>query len=180
MVTSHYANLARLMNLLRDSLRMKYRLSVSILAALTLSACALWPGSRGLGVNVVQDSDYCGTRTPQAELHYFASPDPFAAWITEREIDGLRASAASLTGVFVVELGQRPSAGYSIKAINGASHIEGDTLYLAMRWSGPGLDSNVSPEVLSPCVVIPRPKGNYDKVVLVDQRNKPRAQVALP
>lgn len=159
---------------------MNYRLSVPILAALTLSACALWPGGGGLGVNVVQDSDYCGTRTPEAKLNYFASPDPFAAWIREREIEGLRASAASLTGVLVVELGQRPSAGYTVKPISGGSHIEGDTLYLAMHWSGPKLDAHVSPEVLSPCIVIPRPKGNYDKVILVDQRNKPRAQLTLP
>lgn len=159
---------------------MIYRLSLTILAALTLSSCALLSGGGDLGVNVVQDSDYCGTRTPEAALHYFASPDPFSAWIREREIKGLRPSAASLIGVLVVELGQRPSAGYSLKVINGASHIQGDTLYLAMNWSGPKLDANVSPEVLSPCVVIPRPKGDYNKVVLVDQRNKQRAQLTLP
>ena len=159
---------------------MKYWLTTVVAACLIISGCSLLPDRSGPNVNIVQSSDYCGTKTPDAAVHYFASPDPLANWIAERDIRELRAAAASLTGVLVVELGQRPSAGYSLEVIDGASRIEGDTLYMAMRWNSPELDAHVSQQLLSPCMIIPRPKGEYKQVVLVDQRGEQRGQVAVP
>ncbi len=159
---------------------MNYRQLFVIAACLMSSACALWPDRGGQGVNIVQSSDYCGTVTPDAELHYFAFPEPLADWIARRDIHELRAGAASLIGVLVVEMGQRPSAGYSLEVIDGASRVENNTLFLAMRWNSPDLGAHVSQVLLSPCKVIPRPKGEYERVVLIDQRGEQRAEVALP
>ena len=147
---------------------------------LVLGGCALWQSNGGPGVNVVQDSDYCGTPTPEAAMRYFGSPEPFGDWITDRDIRELRPSAASLTGVLVVELGQRPSDGYSFAPMPEATRIEDDTLYLGMRWDQPEIDDHVAQVLISPCVVIPRPQGRYSRVVLVDQLGKQRGEVKLP
>lgn len=160
---------------------MNYRHFLLIItASLMVSACSLWPEPKGPQLNTVQSSDYCGTKTPDAKLHYFASPEPLADYIAEREINEIRAGVASLAGVFIVEMGQRPTAGYSLEVIDGASRIEDGTLIIAMRWESPALDANVSQVLVSACKVIPRPKGNYDRVVLIDQRGEQRAEVTMP
>ena len=145
-----------------------------------LGACALLPGRSEPLATVVQSSQYCGTDTPDAELHYFTAPQPFSAWISQRDIRDLRGGAASLTGVLVVEMGQRPSEGYNFEIIPQSTRVENNTLVLAMQWNGPGIDDHVAQVIISPCVVIPRPKGEYDEVVLVDQRGEQRAQLTLP
>lgn len=156
------------------------QLALVLVLCVGLTACALFADRQGPVINIVQDSDYCGTPTAQADIRYFNAPDPFAAWIDSRDIRELRAAAASLTGVLVVELGQRPSQGYAFEVIPDATRIEGETLYLAMRWSGPEIDDHVAQVVVSPCVVIPRPEGEYSQVVLIDQRGEQRASVAIP
>lgn len=158
------------------------RMAAVVIATLLLGGCAglgLFGGDHGPDADIVQSSQYCGTRTPDASLHYFATPDAFRRWIERNDIRELRPGAASLRGVLVVEMGERPSAGYSLEVDDAQTVIQDHTLNLAMRWNAPDIDDQVAQVMISPCVVIPPPEGDYDKVVLRDQRGKVRGQATL-
>jgi len=144
------------------------------------SGCAtLLPTDEEDLVNVVQRSRYCNSKTPNAELHYFSTPAAFSAWIDRRGIRELRSGAASLRGVLVLEMGQRPTAGYRLEPIAGRSRIEQGTLTMALRWVAPDPNDQVTQVIISPCVVIAPPKGEYSEVEVVDRRGDLRARVTL-
>jgi len=151
-----------------------------VLSAALLSGCAtLLPTEERDLVEIVQRSRYCNTKTPEAGLHHFATPEAFGTWIDDRDIRELRSGAASLRGVLVLEMGQRPTAGYRLELIEGESRIENGMLTMAFEWVAPEPDDQVAQVFVSPCVVIPPPKGEYDSVRVVDQRGDLRARISL-
>lgn len=145
-----------------------------------LAACSLNP-MRGGGQNVkiVGESDYCGTSSQDSNALYFADADAFGDWIAYRSITEFKPSMARDNGVLVVEMGQRPTGGYNIKVDRGKTHIDNGTLTLGMEWNAPRLDAAVSQALIASCVAIEPPKGEYQRVQVVDQLGNVRGTARI-
>lgn len=129
------------------------------------------------GLKIVGKSTYCGTASQASEVHYFATPDDYQNWIDYRNVKGLNAKGAKERGVVVVEMGQRPTGGYKLKLNGRKTKIKGDTLNLVMDWHAPRLDAAVSQAMITQCVAIRPPVGNYDQIRVVDQIGNSRGLV---
>lgn len=137
-----------------------------ILVALT--ACSLNPLRRG-DARVVERSVYCGTTSQQSAAHYFANEPDFAEWIEYRGIMAFDADSIADNGAIVVEMGQRPTGGYDIELMPEATRVENGTLKLGVKWTAPPHYAAISQALTAPCMVITPPKGDYARIVVVDQ-----------
>lgn len=147
------------------------RLLIAAALAATLTACtALHLGAGGPpGLKIVGKSVYCGTPSQSSEVHYFADQGSYQNWIDYRNIDDLNAKAARERGVVIVEMGQRPTGGYTLKLNRKKTKIDGDTLDLVMNWHAPRLDAAVSQAMTTQCVAVRPPEGHYSRIQVLDQ-----------
>lgn len=154
---------------------------IPLLAILALlGGCATLHLGNPHGLAVVGKTEYCGTPSQASDVHYFADPDAFGDWIAYRDISGLKPSMARHGGVIVVEMGERPTGGYKIILNRDKSGIRNGTLKIAMDWSAPRLDAAVSQALISECVALHPPKGDYHQVQVVDQLGNPRGSTQVP
>lgn len=144
------------------------RLVVICLVLAGLAGCSLNPLRQG-EARVVERSVYCGTTSQQSAAHYFAAEADFAEWIEYRGIMAFDADAATDRGVIVVEMGQRPTGGYDIELMPDNIRIENDTLFLGVRWTAPPHYAAISQALTAPCMVVVPPRGEYKRIVVVDQ-----------
>lgn len=147
------------------------------LSLAALAAAALAAGCVGFGqdqrpdrpaIDILQRSAYCHTPGEEAAAHYFPDPPSFRRWIDSREIAEFRAGAASLGGVIVVEMGERPTAGYRLEVREGMSRIDNGTLILALDWLPPPPDAMAAQVVTTSCVVVGAPQGDYERIEVRD------------
>lgn len=156
------------------------RFLVAAALAVTLAGCStLHLGGGPPGLKIVGHSEYCGTASQASEVHYFATPDDYQNWIDYRNVKGLNANGAEKRGVVVVEMGQRPTGGYKLKLNRKKTKIKGDTLNLVMDWHAPRLDAAVSQAMITQCVAIRPPVGNYSKIRVVDQIGNSRGELKV-
>lgn len=144
-----------------------------------LAGCAVWPNNHWQDMNVIATSDYCGTPSPASTVKYFPTEKAFGTWIRQRNLDAFDEEMAAGDGVIVAEMGQRATSGYDIDLLPEKTHIEGDTLVIAMEWTAPGLNATVSQALNSQCVVFDPPKGDYNRIKLVDQAGDQRGMASV-
>jgi hypothetical protein len=147
---------------------MKRFFPLIVISALA-SGCSLVHWGGGQGLDVVGQTEYCGTPSQASAAHYFANPGAFASWIDYRDITDLKPSMAAHGGVIVVEMGQRPTGGYQITLNRKKTNIHNGTLKISMDLSAPRLDAAVSQALIAECVALRPPKGDYSQVRVVDQ-----------
>lgn len=148
------------------------------LCAVMLAGCSIIPFSSGIA-NVVDRGVYCGTTSQQSAVHYFATKAELARWIDYRGIRAFDADAAAAGGVIVVEMGQRMTGGYEMTLMPDVTHIEGNTLYLGVKWTAPPHYAAISQALTAPCMVIEPPKGQYNQVVVIDQLGNKRGKAEI-
>ena len=149
------------------------------LLVLVLAGCALGPGRGGPSAKVIGESQYCGTTSQDSNALYFGNPTEFGNWIDYRSISEFSPSMVAPNGVIVVEMGQRPTGGYSVTLDKNKTAIENDTLTIGMDWKAPRLDAAVSQALIASCVAIRPPAGEYDKVRVVDQLGNLRGEANI-
>lgn len=155
------------------------RLGLLMIASVVIAGCsALHLGQSTSGVTVVGDSTYCGTPSQASEVHYFADPEAFQNWIDYRNVSGFDREMAR-NGVLIVEMGQRPTGGYHISLEGKNTGIKNNVLTIAMNWHAPRLDAAVSQALISQCVALNLPPGQYRKVNVVDQLGNSRGAVSV-
>lgn len=148
------------------------------LGAATLAGCSFMGLNPG-AANVVDRGVYCGTTSQQSAVHYFATQAELARWIDYRGIRAFDADAAADGGVIVVEMGQRMTGGYDMELMPDVTHIEGNTLYLGVRWTAPPHYAAISQALTAPCMVVEPPQGHYDRVVVIDQLGNVRGTAKI-
>lgn len=153
------------------------RIGLLLLASLAVAGCSVLPiGRSASGVSVAGKSTYCGTPSQASDVHYFADPDDFQSWIDYRNIKGFNADMAR-HGVLVVEMGQRPTGGYDIKLDGDKTGIDNGVLDITMHWHAPRLDAAVGQALISECVALRLPQGQYHTVQVRDQLGNVRGTI---
>jgi hypothetical protein len=75
------------------------------------------------------------------------------------------------TNVLVLEMGYRPTAGYSLSINEAKIRVINNEAFVLTQWDEPPEDNMQAQVSISPCVIFTLPKGNYSKVT-VDIHNK--------
>ncbi|GAB3682786.1 protease complex subunit PrcB family protein [Salinisphaera aquimarina] len=155
------------------------RLATIFIVLGLLAACSINPFRGSSGARVVGESQYCGTSSQDSDAHYFADSSVFEDWLDYRSISEFKPSMAVNGGIIIVEMGQRPTGGYSIKLDRSKTKVQGNTLTLSMEWKAPRLDAAVSQALIASCVAIRPPAGNYSRIRVVDQLGNVRGEAAV-
>lgn len=75
------------------------------------------------------------------------------------------------TNVLLLEMGYRPTAGYSLSISEAKIRVQNDAAFVVAQWVEPPEDSMQAQVIISPCAIFTLPKGNYSRVT-VDINNK--------
>ena len=75
------------------------------------------------------------------------------------------------TNVLLLEMGYRPTAGYSLSIDEAKIRVKNNEAFVIARWDEPPENSMQAQVIISPCAIFTLPKGNYSKVT-VDIHNK--------
>ncbi len=87
----------------------------------------------------------------------------------------LRPYSLDSENLYLLEMGQRPTAGYTVNLAGAEATIENSRATVEMVWGKPAKGGFVAQVVTSPCLVFALPKGRYDTVSVVDAQGHIRA-----
>jgi hypothetical protein len=155
------------------------------LALLPLAGCSLGGLLRGddaIEVSEVRRLASCNTEGASARVSLLPGAEAVRAWQAAHGVELIGVDPLPSAGTYVlVEMGQRPSAGYGIlvsrRALLGNGMVQ---LSASLITPAPG---EASAEVLtSPCALVALPQGTYTRVELRDPAGEllARADAAAP
>jgi hypothetical protein len=79
----------------------------------------------------------------------------------------------STRNVYVLAMGQKPSAGYSLTVVPSRSEIRDQVFHIAVEAVEPAQDAVTASVITTPCVVFALPKGSYSGVEAEGYRLEP-------
>ncbi len=82
--------------------------------------------------------------------------------------------------VLLIEMGQKSTGGYSISLNKASSYVSDEKAVVCLNWDIPDKDVAVAQVMTSPYLLLKTIKGNYRKVVVVDQENHVLFEVDTP
>jgi hypothetical protein len=118
-------------------------------------------------------------RSDAASIESIQDADALAIWwqpLASRQLpakplpQSLGAVDFNESSVFVVLMGQQPTAGYDIELYDDRAPVQRASLTIPANWKKPSPDMMVAQVMTSPCIVITVPADRYDIVTVQDQR----------
>lgn len=150
------------------------------LSIFSISACdTLIPISRSepIYADVIFQSIQCRRSEPEPAFGVVKSKQQLDLLLQEinRQILGKEPKPYLLDfksmNVLVLEMGYRPTAGYSLSINKEKIRVENKQAIVTVQWAEPPEDSMQAQVITSPCAIFTLPKGDYSKVT-VDIPNK--------
>ncbi len=117
-------------------------------------------------------------------------PEASAEWVASREeleqlLVGQKASQMpaqdlkpalevdfAVSRILLVRMGQKPTAGYSLKLDPESCSISQETAYISLVWIEPAPGMVAAQVITNPFILLKLSKGGYDSVKIVDQHKK--------
>jgi hypothetical protein len=127
--------------------------------------------------DVIFQSIQCRAETPKPSFEVVRNQQQLDFLLHEfsRHILGKKPGASLVdfqsTNVLVLEMGYRPTAGYSLSIDEAKIRVKNNEAFVIAQWDEPPEDSMQAQVIISPCAIFTLPKGNYSKVT-VDIHNK--------
>ena len=80
----------------------------------------------------------------------------------------------TLSRILLVRMGQKPTAGYSLKLNPESCSISGQTAFISLIWTEPDPGMVAAQVITNPYILLKISKGGYDAVKIVDQHDQTR------
>jgi hypothetical protein len=131
------------------------------------------------GARVLLSSDRCGSDSTLSRARWLQAEEPYRDAVSR--IEGLRGPPAVDFGshaVLLVEMGQRPTAGYALKFEGADVDASGRKYVVHVDWSDPNSVS-VAQVQTAPCLLLAVPREQVRMAVVVDQHGAAQAS-AMP
>jgi len=169
---------------------------IRILAAIAMAMAFLFTSGMGQRAS-----------TPPPELHVEVvaggtqgmggSPEPSARWIASREdldqvfgaqhalqlpaqdVKEALAVDSSAFRVLMVNMGQKPTAGYSFKLEPESCSISQQTAHITLIWTEPAPGMVAAQVITHPFILLKISKEGYDSVEIVDQQGQIRLEMPV-
>jgi hypothetical protein len=81
------------------------------------------------------------------------------------------------SAVFVLSMGQRPTAGYGIELHSERATMQRESLMIPAGWQEPPPDTMVAQVVTSPCIVFTVPANRYETVRVRDRQGNTLVEI---
>jgi hypothetical protein len=131
------------------------------------------------GARVLLSSDRCGTDSTMSRARWLQAEEPYRDAVSR--IEGLRGPPAvdfASHAVLLVEMGQRPTAGYALKFERADVDPSGRKYVVQVDWLDPNSVSLAQVQT-APCLLLAVPREQVRMAVVVDQHGATQAS-AMP
>ncbi len=152
-------------------------------AVLTTAACTSQDDSAGsskiVPVQVVYRNNNCAAADAGVEI--ILNHTGLETWwqpLGEQQVpksplpSALKSIEFERSAVFVVRMGQQPTAGYGIDLSSDDAAVLGKSLTIPVAWREPAPDAIAPQVVTNPCMVVIAPANQYDSVVIQDEKGE--------
>ena len=78
------------------------------------------------------------------------------------------------SGVLLIGMGQRPTAGYGLGLVEGSPQLKGDTLEVKVNWWEPSPGRLQAQVLTTPCLLVKIPAVPFQRVTIIDQTGQVR------
>lgn len=78
------------------------------------------------------------------------------------------------SGVLLIGMGQRPTAGYGLSLAEGSPRLKGDTLEIRVNWQEPAPGRMLAQVLTAPCLLVKLPTVPFQQVTVIDQTGQVR------
>lgn len=83
-------------------------------------------------------------------------------------------------GALLIEMGQRPTAGYQFSIGQNAVWVSDNTVNVKVSWIEPEAGTLLAQVITSPCILLKFQTGHYNYFRILDQNNKVRIETKRP
>ena len=85
-----------------------------------------------------------------------------------------------MSQMLLIEMGRRSTGGYSVTLGSHAAQVSDDTVVIHVVWNVPDTGAVLAQVVTSPYLLLKLAKGDYRRVVVVDQENEILFEIDVP
>jgi hypothetical protein len=82
-------------------------------------------------------------------------------------------------GVLWINMGQKPTGGYTVDPVESGLEIRADTATLRVAWTTPPPDAVLAQVITRPCLLLALPKGGYSRIRVVDLSGRERLEIFI-
>jgi hypothetical protein len=138
-------------------------------------------GTGPLTAEVLYSTDQCGAAATRATVVWIDNPQslariyrgfPMLPSLPPPLVDFAR------SGVLLIGMGQRPTAGYGLALAEGSPQLKGDTLEIRVNWSEPAPDRLQAQVLTAPCLLLKIPATPFRQVTIIDQTGQVRVNTS--
>ena len=125
-------------------------------------------------------SGFNGVRTnPEPSVKWITQAEQYIAFMTTTNKHKLADNATSIppvdfegSWVLLIEMGKKSTGGYRLSLNKALSFLSNKTAVICINWDTPKNSAAVTQVVTSPYLMLRLLKGNFKKIVVVDQEEK--------
>jgi hypothetical protein len=158
------------------------RITAALLATVCTGCVAAGPApSQPVTVQALYRHAQCGADYPESRAIILRDADAFKAAVENlrraRGSAGIKMPAVDFSrqAVLLVQMGQRPTAGYGLWPEQPVARLRGDVLEVVLDWQSPPPGAILAQVVTSPCMLIAIPLAGYKTIRVLDAAGQMRA-----
>ena len=102
-----------------------------------------------------------------------------ALHLPAQEVNTAKNVDFSTSRVLLVSMGQKPTAGYSLKLDQKSSRISKNSAVISLTWSEPDPGMVTAQVITHPFILLSISKGGYNSVKVVDQHGQMRFDLLI-
>ena len=141
--------------------------------------------SEPIYAEVIFRSMQCRAVTPEPSLEVVSSQQQLDLLVHQFNRHTLGSNPGSYLvdftsmNVLVLELGSRPTAGYSFSINDTKIRVENNEAFVVVQWDEPPKGSMQAQVIINPCVIFTLPKGAYSRLTVNFHNRNTRISVSL-
>ena len=82
------------------------------------------------------------------------------------------------SGVLLIGMGQRPTAGYGLSLAEGSPQLKGDTLEIRVNWLEPAPGRLLAQVITTPCLLLKLPAVPFQRLSIIDRTGQVRVSAS--
>jgi hypothetical protein len=162
------------------------RIGLLCIAAAMAGCVAGGPApSKSVPVHALYRHAQCGADYPESRAIILRDADAFKAAVEDlrraRGSVGINMPAVDFSrqAALLVQMGQKPTAGYGLWPEQPVARLRGDVLEVALDWQSPPPGAMLAQVVTSPCMLISIPRASYKTIHVLDATGQVRASTPV-
>jgi hypothetical protein len=174
-----------------NSAMKRHFLTTLLIPVMLIHGCSLGQNQDNndtqLWIESIHSGVYGVSTNQDISIKWITNSEQYVAFITAFNKHKLSDNTTSIPDidfehfwVLLIEMGQKSTGGYSVSLNNAASLLSGKNAVIRVNWDTPEKGAVVTQVVTSPYLMLRLLKGNFKKIVVVDQEEKTLFAIDVP